>query len=92
MWLAQRRMLRGPLERLYGRYAWLMPRSRGELAGSWATSAAVGAGEEIAYRGILLWYGAALVGPVGGLASSLLSGAAHGYQRRFGTVFAAAPG
>lgn len=93
VWLARRGVLRGPLERLYGRYAWLMPRSGGELAGSWATSAAAGAGEEIAYRGFFLWYGAALLGPLGGLAaSSLLFGAAHGYQRRFGMVFAAAAG
>lgn len=91
--LARQGMLRGPLERLYARYAWLMPRSRAELAGSWVTSAAAGAGEEIAYRGFLLWYGTALLGPLGGLAaSSLLFGAAHGYQRRFGMVFATAAG
>ena len=76
--LARQGMLRGPLDRLYARYAWLMPRSRAELAGSWVTSAAAGAGEEIAYRGFLLWYGTALLGPLGGLAaSSLLFGAAH---------------
>ncbi|MFN3388660.1 MAG: CPBP family intramembrane glutamic endopeptidase [Allosphingosinicella sp.] len=93
LWLARRGVLRGPLERLYRRYAWLMPRNGGELAGSWATSAAAGAGEEIAYRGFLLWYGASLLGPAGGLAaSSLLFGAAHGYQRRFGMVFATGAG
>lgn len=93
LWLARRGVLRGPLERLYRRYAWLMPRTRGELAGSWATSAAAGAGEEIAYRGFLMWYCAALLGPAGGLAaSSLLFGAAHGYQRRFGMAFATAAG
>ena len=93
MLAAARGLMRAPVERLYRRYAWLMPRSRGELAASWATSAAAGAGEEIAYRGFLLWYGAVLLGPLAGLiASSLLFGAAHGYQRRFGMVFATLAG
>ena len=92
-WAMARGLLRAPLERLYRRYGWLMPRSRRELAASWATSAAAGAGEEIAYRGFLLWYGAALLGPAAGLiGSSLLFGAAHGYQRRFGMAFATLAG
>jgi membrane protease YdiL (CAAX protease family) len=63
---------------IYRDYAWIMPRSRGELAASWATSIAAGAGEEIAFRGFLLWYAAGLVGaPAGLLLSSLLFGLMH---------------
>ncbi len=91
--LVRRGVLRGPLVRLYRGYAYIMPRSRSELAASWATSIAAGAGEEIAFRGFLLWYGALLLGgPAGLLASSLLFGAAHGYQRSLGVAFATLAG
>jgi membrane protease YdiL (CAAX protease family) len=92
--LAVRRgVLRGPLVRLYDRYTYIMPRSRRELAASWATSVLAGAGEEIAFRGFLLSYCVGLAGlPAGLLVSSLLFGAAHSYQRAFGMVFATAAG
>ena len=90
---AARGKLPAALDRLYSHYAWLMPRTRAELGVSWGTSAAAGVGEEIAYRGFLLWYGAALLGPLPGLLlSSLLFGAAHGYQRRLGMAFATSAG
>lgn len=88
--------LRGALLRFYAAYPVyerLMPRSRGELAASWGTSIAVGIGEEIAFRGFLLWYAAAVVGvPAGLLASSLLFGIAHGYQRAWGMAWATCAG
>ena len=78
---------------IYRDYAWIMPRSRGELAASWATSIAAGAGEEIAFRGFLLWYAAGLVGaPAGLLLSSLLFGLMHAYQRARGMAWASAAG
>ena len=80
---------RDRLRSLYRRYENYMPRRRGELAASWLTATAAGAGEEIAYRGFLLWYGAALVGlPLSFVGTSLLFGLAHGYQSRFGILFA----
>jgi membrane protease YdiL (CAAX protease family) len=92
--LAVRRgVLRGPLIRLYRRYDYIMPRGRRELGASWAVSIAAGVGEEIAFRGFLLFYCIALVGlPAGLLVTSLLFGAAHSYQRVFGMVFATLAG
>lgn len=81
------------LERVYSRYDNLMPATRRELAASWLTSAAAGSGEEIVYRGFLLWYCAALGGvPAALAATSLLFGVAHGYQSRFGVIFATVAG
>ena len=89
VWLAPGRAVAG----LYRRYAWMMPRTRGELVASWAVSLAAGVGEEMAYRGFLLGYSCALAGPAAAVAlSSLLFGAAHGYQGRFGMVFGVAAG
>ena len=80
---------RARLRALYRRYDDYMPRTRNELAASWMTAIAAGAGEEIAYRGFLLWYGAGLFGvPIAYLGTSLLFGLAHGYQSRFGILFA----
>ena len=84
-----RGLFRERLRALYRRYEPYMPRTRGELAASWLTSTAAGCGEEIAYRGFLLWYGATLIGlPLSLIGTSLLFGIAHGYQSRFGMVFA----
>jgi membrane protease YdiL (CAAX protease family) len=81
------------LRRIYSKYDNLMPRSRRELLGSWATSVAAGSGEEIVYRRFLLWYGTALLGlPLALLGTSILFGVAHGYQSRFGVLFATAAG
>jgi membrane protease YdiL (CAAX protease family) len=86
--LLGRGLLRGRVLVLYRHYAWLMPRNRRELAVSWATSGAAGIGEEIAFRGFLLWYGGALVGaPAALILSSLLFGAAHAYQRLPGIFY-----
>ena len=91
--LAVRAPLRRPLAGLYRRLDYLMPRTRRELRTSWIVSAVAGCGEEIAFRGFLLWYGVLLLGPAGGLAaSSLLFAAAHGYQGRLGMIFAALAG
>ena len=91
--LARRGLLRAPLARVYRHYLWIIPRNRAELAASWAASLFAGAGEEIAFRGFLLAYGAALAGDgVGLIASSLLFGLAHSYQRLRGMVFATLAG
>ena len=91
--LVRRGALRSPVASVYRRYAWIMPRSRAELRASWATAIVAGCGEEIAFRGFLLWYCAAAVGaPAGLLATSLLFGAAHSYQRSIGMVFATVAG
>jgi hypothetical protein len=92
-WLALGNPLRPRLLKIYRDYETLFPRSRSELAGSWIASVAAGGGEEIVYRGFLLWYGAMLAGPLAGLVgSSILFGFAHGYQRRFGIFFATLAG
>jgi hypothetical protein len=84
---------RARLEPVYRHYSYIMPRNGRELAQSWAVSVAAGAGEEIAFRGFLLWYGAGLIGPGPALlATSLLFGAAHSYQKRIGMVFATLAG
>lgn len=81
------------LERVYSRYEKLMPATRRELAASWVTSAVAGSGEEIVYRGFLLWYFTVFAGALAALAAtSLLFGVAHGYQSRFGVVFATLAG
>jgi membrane protease YdiL (CAAX protease family) len=85
--------LRAPVAAVYRNYAWIMPRSRAELRASWAASVVAGCGEEVAFRGFLLWYCAAAVGaPAGLLATSLLFGAAHSYQRGIGMAFATLAG
>jgi membrane protease YdiL (CAAX protease family) len=79
--------------RFYSNYDFVMPTNRGELQGSWITSIAAGAGEEIAYRGFLLWYLATLINlPAAILLSSVIFGLAHGYQRRTGMLFATVAG
>ena len=78
---------------IYRRLALIMPETRRELWGSWGTSAVAGAGEEIAYRGFLLWYLASSIGiPAALIASSLIFGAAHGYQRALGMIYASFAG
>lgn len=85
--------LRQRLAAYYGRLDYLLPRSRRELRTAWLVSVAAACGEEIAFRGFLIWYGAGLAGPAAGLAgSTLLFAAAHAYQRRLGMAFAALAG
>ena len=79
--------------RYYRGYSHLMPSSRGELAPAFAAGALAGAGEEIAYRGFLLWYVAALAGvPAAVLITSAVFGLAHGYQGKRGMLFATIAG
>jgi membrane protease YdiL (CAAX protease family) len=84
---------RQPLRIAYRRLAFIMPQSRSDLRASWFTSVIAGAGEEIAYRGFLLWYFASLAGlPAAVAASTLIFGSAHGYQRLRGILYAASAG
>jgi len=77
----------------YRRFDWIMPRDGRELRASWAVSLIAGCGEEIAFRGFLLWYLAGQIGlPAAILTSSLIFGAAHSYQKRAGMVFATVAG
>ena len=79
--------------RFYRTYAHLMPRSRDEIPIAYAAGMLGGTGEEIAYRGLLMWYAQAFVGlPLAVLATSLIFGIAHGYQSRFGVLFATIAG
>lgn len=81
------------LRAIYGRHTALMPTTPRELRGSWGVALAAGTGEEMAFRGFLLWYAAAWVGPVAALlVTSLLFGIAHGYLRASGIVFATLAG
>jgi membrane protease YdiL (CAAX protease family) len=87
--LAKRGLFRQQLERIYGKYEQLMPRTESETLAAVGVSATAGFGEELVFRGFLLWYGAMLVGlPASLIATSLLFGIAHGYQSRFGVIFA----
>jgi len=91
--LLKRGWLRERLGKIHGRYEQLMPRTRSELWASWGTSLAAGTGEEIAYRGFLLWYASAFAGvPLAVAAVTLLFGISHGYQSRFGMIFATLAG
>jgi membrane protease YdiL (CAAX protease family) len=70
-----------------------MPRSRDEIPLAHAAGVLGGTGEEIAYRGFLIWYAQAFLGlPLAVLATSLLFGLAHGYQSKFGMLFATIAG
>jgi uncharacterized protein len=87
--LIKQGLFRAPLTRLYSRYEQLMPTNRSEFAASWLTSLSAGIGEEIVYRGFLMWLAVSLTGvPAGLLLTSLLFGAAHGYQSRVGMIVA----
>lgn len=91
--LVRRGFARTRLLSLYEPLRAVMPSTRRELAASWTSSLFAGCGEEIVYRGFLLWYATALTGPVAGLLlSSLLFGLSHGYQSRRGMVFATLAG
>lgn len=86
-------VLREHLRPIYTRLAGLMPTNRRELAASWVVSTFAGCGEEIVYRGFLLWYVSSIIGVPGALVIvSLLFGAAHGYQSRWGMTFASLAG
>lgn len=87
------RRYRDPAARFYGAYAHLMPRSRDEIPFAYAAGILGGTGEEIAYRGFLIWYAQTFVGlPLAVLATSVFFGIAHGYQSRFGVLFATIAG
>lgn len=91
--LIRRGFLQAQLQGVYSKYDQLMPVTRGDKIGSWLTSVSAGFGEEIVYRGFLLWYGSLLVGtPLALFITSVLFGIAHGYQSRFGVIFATIAG
>lgn len=84
---------RDPITRFYAAYAHLMPGSRAEIPYAYAAGILGGTGEEIAYRGFLIWYVAAFAGmPLAVLATSAVFGLAHGYQSKTGMVFATIAG
>src|SRR5918998_16575 len=84
---------RDPTTRFYKSYAHPMPRWRDEIPYAYAAGIVGGIGEEIAYRGFLIWYATAIVGlPLAVLGSSLVFGLAHGYQSKFGMLFATIAG
>lgn len=79
--------------RYYSGYSHLMPRSRGEIPAAYAAGSFAAFGEEIAYRGFLIWYLQAYAGlGAAALVSSLVFGIAHGYLGRLGMVFAVVAG
>src|SRR5688572_20356985 len=79
--------------RFYSGYAHLMPRSPREIPAAFGAGTFAAFGEEVAYRGFLIWYLSALTGTtVAVLASSLIFGIAHGYQGKTGMVFASLAG
>jgi membrane protease YdiL (CAAX protease family) len=81
------------LRAIYAKYRALMPATPNELRGSWGAAVCAGTGEEIAFRGFLLWYAASLSNPIAALlVTSLLFGIAHGYLRASGVLFATAAG
>ena len=91
-WLLIKRF-RSEVANFYSGYGHLMPHSRGELPVAYATASLAGLGEEIAYRGFLIWYLAAFAGlGAAALASSVVFGIAHGYQGKLGMAFAALAG
>jgi membrane protease YdiL (CAAX protease family) len=87
--LVRQGLFRRQLERIYGKYEQFMPRTGGELLAGSGVSAAAGFGEELVFRGYLFWYGTMLAGLAASVVgTSLLFGIAHGYQSRFGVIFA----
>jgi membrane protease YdiL (CAAX protease family) len=77
----------------YRKYEHLMPDSRRELAPAYGAGSLGAIGEEIAFRGFLIWYLASLTGLAAALLiSSILFGIAHGYLGRVGMVFATIAG
>lgn len=84
---------REPTTRFYESYAHLMPRSRDEFPYAYSAGILGATGEEIAYRAFLIWYAEAFIAlPLAVLATSLLFGIAHGYQSKFGMLFATIAG
>ena len=84
---------REPTRRFYASYAHLMPHSRDEFPFAYSAGILGATGEEIAYRGFLIWYAQAFIGMSGAvLATSLIFGLAHGYQSRVGMLFATIAG
>ena len=84
---------RGETARFYSDYRHLMPHSRAELPLAYGVASLGGFGEEIAFRGFLIWYLSALAGPIVAIpASSLIFGLAHGYQGKLGIAFATIAG
>jgi membrane protease YdiL (CAAX protease family) len=84
---------REPSTRFYASYAHLMPHSRNEFPYAYSAGILGGTGEEIAYRGFLIWYASAFIGMTGAVfATSLIFGLAHGYQSKVGMLFATIAG
>ena len=91
--LVRKGLFRQEFERVYGKYEQIMPRTGGELSAALGVSTTAGIGEELIFRGYLLWYGATVAGlPASVIATSQLFGIAHGYQSRFGVIFATLAG
>ncbi len=77
----------------YGKYSFLMPKSRGQLAFAWVVSVSAGFWEELAYRAFLLFYLSAFLGEGWAVAvSSLIFGLTHGYQGWRGIIGTALAG
>lgn len=77
----------------YRSYEHLMPQSRRELAPAYLAGSLAAFGEEIAFRGFLIWYLHAAAGSAGAvLVSSIIFGIAHGYQGKLGILFATIAG
>lgn len=84
---------RSAAARYYAGYGHLMPRNRREIPAAYGAGSFAAFGEEIAYRGFLVWYLNALAGlTAAALASSLIFGIAHGYQGKLGMAFATLAG
>jgi membrane protease YdiL (CAAX protease family) len=84
---------RGTALGYYRRYEHLMPHDRRELAPAYSAGSLAALGEEIAFRGFLIWYLQSLAGLGAALlVSSILFGIAHGYLGRVGIVFATIAG
>ena len=84
---------RSAATRYYSGYGHLMPHNRREIPAAYAAGSFAAFGEEIAYRGFLIWYFHSLAGlTAAAFASSVVFGIAHGYQGRLGMAFAALAG
>ena len=93
LWSVSSGLGRERLRGIYASLAWLMPTTRKELAASWGVGVSAAIGEEVAYRGFLLWYLSVLLGlPAAVVLTTIAFGLSHGYQRLFGCIFATLAG
>lgn len=75
------------LYRQFGPLRPFLPHTPGELRLTWLLSIGAGVGEELLYRGYLIWYFSALTNPVFGvILSSILFGLGHAYQGTAGII------